>query len=341
MRSQNIRKIIISRTDAIGDVVLTLPLAALLKNTFGNDLKIVFFGRKYTLPVIQCCEAVDEFLDFDIFQACTDSEKVRFLKQCEADAIVHIFPRKEIATMARKAGIPYRVGTTNRLYHWWTCNKLVRLSRKNSTLHEAELNAHLLKGFPIEAIPSLVELSFLYKLTRLPVLPEKISSLLNPGVFKLVIHPKSNASAREWSLENYSTLIRRLSENKFQIIITGGTGEEKKINEWVKTLPSSIVNLAGRLTLDELIALLNNADGIVAASTGPLHLAAALGKYALGIYPPIRPMDPGRWAPVGIHAGFLVSEKKCSDCRDSPTTCHCINEISPKAVEDFILKWLH
>jgi heptosyltransferase III len=340
LTSQTIRKIIISRTDAIGDVVLTLPLAALLKKVLGKDLKVVFFGRKYTLPVIQCCEAVDEFLDFDIFQSCSEQEKVNYLKQCGADAILHVFPRKEIATISRRAGIPLRIGTTNRLYHWWTCNKLVRLSRKNSLLHEAELNAQLLRGLGLKTKHTLNELSSGYSLTRIPPLPEKISSLLNPGLFKLVIHPKSNASAREWSLENYRTLIRRLNENKFQIIITGGEGEKPLLAEWLKTLPVRTVNLAGRLSLDELIALLNNTDGIVAASTGPLHIAAALGKYSLGIYPPIRPMDPGRWAPVGIHAEFIVAEKKCSECRNSPSACHCINEISPKNVEDKILRWL-
>ena len=119
MTTQTIRKIIISRTDAIGDVVLTLPMAALLKKFLGKDVKVIFFGRKYTQPVIQCCEAVDEFLDYDIFQSCSEAEKKEYIKNCSADVILHVFPRKEIALAARKAGIPLRIGTTNRLYHWW------------------------------------------------------------------------------------------------------------------------------------------------------------------------------------------------------------------------------
>jgi ADP-heptose:LPS heptosyltransferase len=340
LTSQTIRKIIISRTDAIGDVVLTLPLAALLKKILGTDVKIIFFGRKYTQPVIQCCEAVDEFLDYDIFQSCSEEEKTKYIKNCGADVILHIFPRKKIASAARKAGIPLRIGTTNRLYHWWTCNKLVRLSRKNSPLHESELNTLLLKGLGHKDKHLLSELSALYSLTRIPALDKNISLQLAPNLFKLVIHPKSNASAREWSLENYSSLIRRLDKNHFQVIITGGPDEKILLDEWIKTLPAGILNLAGSLSLDQLIALLNSVDGIVAASTGPLHLAAALGKYALGIYPPIRPMDPGRWAPVGKHAAFLVMQKQCSDCRNSPSACHCMNEITPNDVEAVILKWL-
>ncbi len=340
MTAQTIRKIIISRTDAIGDVVLTLPLAALLKKFLGNDIKIIFFGRKYTQPVIHCCEAVDEFLDYDIFQSCSDAEKTEYIKNCGADVILHVFPRKEIASTARKAGIPLRIGTTNRLYHWWTCNKLVRLSRKNSPMHEAELNTFLLKGFGHKEKHLLAELSALYSLTRIPTLDKNISLQLAPNLFKLVIHPKSNASAREWSLENYSSLIGRLNNNNLQVIITGGQGEKIILDEWIKTLPASTINLAGKLSLDQLIALLNSVDGIVAASTGPLHIAAALGKYALGIYPPIRPMDPGRWAPLGLHAEYLVKQKQCSDCRNSPSSCHCINEITSNEVEAVILKWL-
>ena len=73
------------------------------------------------------------------------------------------------------------------------------------------------------------------------------------------------------------------------------------------------------------------ADALVAASTGPLHIAAALGKRAIGIYPPIKPMHPGRWAPVGENADYLVLNKVCADCRKEKK-CHCMEEIKPKVI---------
>jgi len=135
-------------------------------------------------------------------------------------------------------------------------------------------------------------------------------------------------------------LIRFLPDKKFQFILTGGKNEEAFIDEWRKLLPTNVLNLAGKLSLEELISLLNVCDGIVAASTGPLHIASAIGKYALGIFPPIRPMNPSRWAPVGDKAEFLVSAKNCSDCRNNPQSCHCINDISPTTVEERILHWI-
>ena len=63
---EKISNILISRTDSIGDVVLTLPLAGMLKQLI-PEVKIGFLGRKYTAPIINACEFVDEFIDVDDF----------------------------------------------------------------------------------------------------------------------------------------------------------------------------------------------------------------------------------------------------------------------------------
>ena len=64
-------------------------------------------------------------------------------------------------------------------------------------------------------------------------------------------------------------------------------------------------------------------------------LAAALGITAIGIYPPIRPMHPGRWAPIGIKATYIVKEDDCEDCREQGS-CHCMAEISPGHVKEML-----
>lgn len=56
------KKIIISRTDNIGDVVLTLPMAGTFKSKFPGS-KIYFIGKTYTAPVIISSQFVDEFID--------------------------------------------------------------------------------------------------------------------------------------------------------------------------------------------------------------------------------------------------------------------------------------
>src|SRR6187431_374386 len=121
-------KFILSRIDAIGDVVLTLPLAGILKKYFPEST-VFFFGRTYTQPIINTCEHVDGFINYDEFKILTPTGKKKFLSALQADTIIHVFPRYDIARASKAAGIPNRIGTKNRIYHWFTCNKLVSLSR--------------------------------------------------------------------------------------------------------------------------------------------------------------------------------------------------------------------
>lgn len=328
--------IIISRTDAIGDVILTLPLAGILKAKFPG-CKILFFGRHYTLPVISLSKYVDDFIDFDEFQKSIN--KSEFLKKFNADTIVHVFPRKEIATAAKKAAIPNRIGTSHRIYHLFTCNYRLNIGRKNSELHEAQLNLALLQPFQIDTRLTKEEISRFFGFELVKPLPEKFASLPDNNKINIILHPKSNLSAREWGLLNFSNLIALLPPEKFKIFITGSLNEKDLLTEWLKDLPPHVVDLTGSMALDELISFIAHCDGLVAASTGPLHIAAALNRYALGIYPPIRPMHPGRWAPLGKHASFMVAETNCNDCKGNPQHCTCMQGIDPARVAAQIMKW--
>lgn len=330
------KTIILSRTDAIGDVILSLPLAGILKSKF-PECQIYFFGRSYTKPVISLSKYIDGFIDFDEFKQTPD--KPGFLSVFGADTMVHIFPRKEIATAAGKAGIVNRIGTSHRIYHLFTCNYRLNIGRKNSDLHEAQLNLKLLQPFGINAGLTTNEISDFFGLENVKPLPEKFLFLIDQQKLNIILHPKSNLSAREWGLNNFSNLISLLPPQKFKIFITGSINERNLLTEWLKNLPEHVVDLTGLMTLDELISFIYHCDGLVAASTGPLHIAAALNRYALGIYPPIRPMHPGRWAPLGKHASYMVNEIPCNDCKGNPLHCTCMQGIDPAKVAARIMMW--
>ena len=57
------KRIIISRTDSIGDVMLTLPLCAWIKEKFPSA-HLIFLGNSYTHPVINCFQPIDQFADW-------------------------------------------------------------------------------------------------------------------------------------------------------------------------------------------------------------------------------------------------------------------------------------
>ena len=136
------KNILISRTDGIGDVVLTLPMVGFLKTKF-PDARIHFLGKTYTQPIIEACSHIHSFLNWDEWSKKTLAEQVATLKELNTDVFVHVFPRKEIAVLAKKARIPTRIGTFGRSFHFFNCNKKVHFSRKNSELHEAQLSFKL------------------------------------------------------------------------------------------------------------------------------------------------------------------------------------------------------
>lgn len=323
------KRIILSRTDSIGDVVLTLPMCGILKRKFPG-VKIIFIGRTYTGPVIQCCKHVDEFVDWDEWKDKSPLDQIAVLKQLQADCIVHVFPRKELLWVAKKAGIPVRIATGRRLHTLTKVNKPVFFTRKKSPLHEAQLNVKLLRPLGVDQIPALEEIPTLYGFEVTGKLPDEIQNLISKDKLNVILHPKSKGSAVEWGLGHFAELIGILPADKVQIFISGTAAEGELIRKEYDLSTWPVVDLTGRLSLEEFVAFIDKCDALVAASTGPLHIASALGIKAIGLYTPKRPMHPGRWAPVGLNAHVLVAA-------NHPVKGQYL-DISPEAVAEIILK---
>ena len=327
------QRILISRTDSIGDVILTLPIAGAIKKHL-PEATVIFLGRDYTRDIVDLSTNVDEFVSWDQQVQMSKRERIKWFREHKADVIIHVFPRVELARLAFKAGIKTRIGTTGRIYHYQFCNRLVPLSRKKSDLHEAQLNFPLLKPLIKNiGIPSLEKVQECFGI-RPPEAPSvQVSKLIDKSKFNLILHPKSKGSARDWPLESYAELIEKLPDKKFKVFISGTRDEGELMQPFLEKYSGQVTDLTGQFSLKEFIQFINLTDGLVAASTGPLHIAAILGKKAVGIYPPIRPMHPGRWAPLGKQAAYLVLDKTCNDCRRSGP-CACMAKIGADQVID-------
>jgi len=334
---------LVSRTDAIGDVVLTLPVCGVLKQQFPG-CRVVLIGRSYTAAVAAACPWVDACLASDELAQLPAADQLAQVRSYAAEAIIHVFPNKALARLGRQAGIPVRIGTRNRLFHWFTCNRLVALSRWHSLLHEAQLNLQLLAPLGWRKQLPLPEIAPLVRLVPVVAVPPAVQAQLlarRPGQLNVLLHPRSRGSAREWGLGHFGQLARRLHAAGHRVFVTGTAAEGAELAEWLaENAPYLTADLTGQLALPELIACIAAADGLVAGSTGPLHLAAALGRHALGLYPPIRPMHPGRWAPLGTHADYLVFDRPdCQDCRAQPAQCTCIKAIEAAVVAARVAGW--
>lgn len=298
----------IARTDSIGDVVLTLPMAGVLKEHFPKA-ELVFIGRSYTVPIIQCSEHIDEVANWDDVKSDSPRTQTEWLKRMQLDAIVFALPEKALMAASANAGIPWRVATGRRAHSWKYANKRVWFSRRKSDLHEGELNLKLLKPFGIGTVSS-AQLHQYYGFSKLPELPQKWNKT---DKIRVVIHPKSQGSAVEWGDANFASLIHLLNSKNIEIAITGTEKEFELVAESLPFYQTNVVNTMGKMSLPELVAFINSADVLVAASTGPLHIAAACEVHAIGLYTPQRPMHPGRWKPLGTNANYLEASSHPSE----------------------------
>ncbi|MDZ4716481.1 MAG: glycosyltransferase family 9 protein [Cytophagales bacterium] len=319
------KRVVISRTDNLGDVILTLPLLGYLKATM-PEIRIYFIGKKYTHSIIDRCIHVDKFLDREDLL-----NNPEHLRDIQADSILFIYPDRQIARLAKKIGIKKRVATAHRWFNWLYCNYRVDFSRLRSRSHESQLNFKLLSPFKIFWDFDIKEMAKLYGLV--PAIHHHNGSF-SSQYFNLIIHPKSKGSAREWNLENFLELTKALPQEKFRIFVTGLKGEGDIMRQEQPELfrLPHVTDMTGKLNLDELMSFVSQADGLVACSTGVLHLAAALGRYSLGLYSPMKPIHPGRWMPIGTKASYLVINKNCNDCKRRKE-CACVNEITVSQVK--------
>lgn len=307
----NGKTVVISRTDSIGDVILTLPLCAWIKEEFPES-NIIFLGKKYTQPILECFPFIDEIKFWDEVVSQPEQSIIADIRSWGVDVFVHVFPDKKIAKLVRKAKVPIRIGTSHRAYHLLTCNVRPSFTRKNSDLHEAQLNFKLLSSFGVSKVPSLENIkNWLIGFQPKDAIPESLQTMLESQRRKVILHPKSQGSAVEWPLEKYIELALKLVEHNHRVYFSG---TEKEGLLFRDQLPKNenIIDISGKMNLSEFISFINEVDGLVACSTGPLHIAAVLGKQAVGLYTNIRPMHPGRWMPIGSKSTIVTHEKVLS-----------------------------
>ena len=319
-------RIIISRTDSIGDVILTLPLCVWMKKQFPQT-ELVFLGRSYTKDIIACFDVVDTFLNFDDFSSLPTSERIARLK---ADCIIHVFPNREIAVLSKKAKIPMRIGTAHRIFHLLTCNYRLNFSRKQSLLHESQLNFELLKPLGFNETPSFDFLFQSLNHFNIPTvsLPTEFSGIDLSNT--IILHPKSQGSAVEWPLEKYIELAQVLVKQNKTVIFTGTENEGKEFSAILPVHPQ-IIDSSGKLNLKQLILLISSCEALVACSTGPYHIAGISRIKAIGLFSPRKPIHPGRWRALGNKSVALVFDSSCSKCGKGKA-CSCIENISVQSV---------
>lgn len=318
----NNKTVIISRTDSIGDVMLTLPICAWLKEQSLN-VRIIFLGKGYTKPIVEAYDLVDQFVDWNDYINVPKTDKIQSFRNLKADVIIHVFPDKEIASLAKKARVGIRIGTSHKAYHLLTCSHRVNFTRRKSSLHEAQLNHELLKPLGLKKVPSLNEIvkttgHFIVHQVELPIAFKDLKNFT-------ILHPKSQGSAKEWPLEKYMELAKTLVQHGKQVVFTGTEEEGRQFRESIP-INTNVIDSTGKLSLEQLMVLIQNSKNLVACSTGPLHIAGYSGVNTVGLYSPKRPIHPGRWKALGENVQIIIFDENCKPCAEKKD-CDCVLEI--------------
>ncbi len=210
--------------------------------------------------------------------------------------------------------VPVRAGVLSQWHSFLFLSRGLRQKRNRSTQHEADYNLELL-AYALDYQGAKVETPIL-KLKA----PENEGLLdkyhLNPKDY-VVVHPGMAGSALNWPVENYISLIEKISRN-VQIVLTGTPADEEWLSEIKQRFQgaSRVVCLQSLLSASELLTILENAKAVVAPSTGVSHLAASLGTLTIGLYSPLRVQHPKRWAARGPRVQVLMGSPDVT-----PETC--------------------
>ncbi len=347
---QNPKRILMTCPHNLGDFVAKVPFIRLLKQKFPKS-RLILLSRSYIIPLALCIREVDEIHDFEAFFSQKEEAIIENLKAMKIDVCIHILSISHslgpnVSTYAQKAGIPNRVGNI-RKSQWKLFRKKnfglthnLRRKRILPKLHEFEWNLLPLQFFGIS--PELGELKLDELLMTDPPFEEK-SPHLKKGVFNLVIHPGSHGNAKEWPESHYKQLIEELDPS-IRIILTGSYEELYRFNT-LHFEKREVLDLRGKLSLEELIHLISQTDGVLAASTGPIHIASLFGVRTLALFPKQNIMGPSVWGPKGARAEVLQSTHVCSACEKRLTDfnkklCTCMEGIRVDQVKECLQTWV-
>jgi heptosyltransferase-2 len=303
-----IKKILVVRPDRLGDVILTLPVVRNLKVAF-PEAAITYLCTDYTSQILESYSLISDLIIYNEENEYKGLKKIislaKELRRHHFDLAVHLLPRCPLALSTYFAQIKYTIGSGFRWYSFLFTHRQYD-HRKYNQFHEAEYNLRLLKKIGVDSTyhPD-VYTYFTFPLNIKKSIQKFISNKFQDRSF-IIIHPGSGGSSIDWPLTNFIDLIKLLNEwGKFDVGITGIETEKESLSLLYKS-DLKFVDLVGKFDLNELAVFLKKSVLFISNSTGPLHVAVAMGARVLGFYPNSPGLGPGRWGPFGYRSSSVM-----------------------------------
>jgi heptosyltransferase I len=126
-----------------------------------------------------------------------------------------------------------------------------------------------------------------------------------------VLLPGTNWPTKRWPVERFAGLIEPLRERFGLTAVVAGGPTETDLGAKIAAVAPGVIDLTGRTSLRQLVALLERAALVVANDSGPMHIAAALGR---PLVTPFGPTNPVRTGPYGRMESVIRLDIPCSPC---------------------------
>lgn len=292
---KQVRNILVIRNDRFGEFLLNIPALRALRETYA-DARITLIVNPYVSELAKKLPFIDEVIEEELIS-------LKRLRAKRYDMAVMLVPSKEFNILTYLAGIPVRVGYA-RKWGFLLTHKIADKKHLGEK-HEVEYNLELV---------GLVGANTKDKSLFLPVEDSCLDGLARDFHLQdfnnlIALHPWTSDPVKQWPLENFCELARRLlDELGVKIAVVGGQSEFNKSQELFRNFDSNLLNLTGKTTLNQLAALLKKCRLLISGDSGPVHLACSVGTPVLALFKNDIPgKSSRRWGPWG--RGNAVIEK--------------------------------
>lgn len=343
------KRILLANCGQLGDLVLSTYPLSVIRRAFPNA-EIGFLIAEWSRCVIENHPYIN-FLHVlnppwaSLYRSGISFGK-RFRKYCDsAPSII-----RDIKGKKYDVAIDMRAWFGNYIHELWIAQIPVRIgfdrigpgallthpiSYRYSQRHEALLQSDLLRILPIES-QAFRPISFsLPPASDVTIRATKkfLSDLGITGDQFVVIHPGTGGpAARNWPIDHWRELVRRLTKDGHRVLFTGKGAKESSIIDAIEQGNSlRCYNACNRADWATLVEIIRMAAIVYAPETSVGHVAAAVGTPSISIYGGV--IDHLVWGPLGDRNIVLTNDIPCSPCFRSEGCAHmeCIRGVSAES----------
>lgn len=331
------RRVLVARTDSVGDVLLAGPAVRAVARTSEVTLLVSPGGA----PAAHLLPDVAEVLvhpapwSGDDAPAASPAATAALVgglraRRFDAGVVLTSFHQSPLplALLLRLAGVPHLTAASGD-HPGSLLDVRLRPPEPGDPRHEVEraLATVAAAGFP--GVPGDDRLA-----VRRPLPWPGPWPGAEPGY--VVVHPGASVPARAIAPDHAEGIVAALQSRGRRVVLTGGPAEAATTARIAAA--TGATDLGGRLALAELGAVLARAACLVGGNSGPGHLAAAVGTPVVTLFAPVVPA--AWWRPWGVPVAVLGDQE--APCRDTrarrcPVPGHpCVAGVSPDAVADAV-----